>query len=191
MLVAPRVISNMDKKSKVVHLESSFTALNNAVKSLMIDERAKTLDRTSLLASDGTVSETAGFFLNKYFNVVKDCGTEPGECFATSYSNLNKATIERFPFDDESFYCVAIVGGTSICVQPVSVDQPSSIYLDVNGPAKPNIAGRDLFLIYLYLDGFVGDRVSDTGEDSSDCKTNSYGSGCFNRVINSGWVMDY
>ena len=191
VIVAPKVISNMDKKTKVVALEKTYTSISKAVKLLMIDERARKTSRTSLYNPDSTLEATTGEFVKKYLNVIKDCGTESGECFATSYVNLAKTEITGFPVD-EGFYCATISGGASICMDQIQSDNNAAkIYIDVNGPEKPNIAGRDFFLMYLYDDGFLGDRVSGDGSEVAVCKANQYGSGCINRIQNSNWVMDY
>ena len=195
IVTVPFVVSHFNKKSQVVALQRSYTSVVNAVKLLMIDERVKSITKSSLyLDEDGDVTSTAGAFIKKYFNVKKDCETETGECFASSYVNLNKQPI-TLPSKDEA-YCALLSTDASICIIPTSKNQgkPGQVVVDVNGPQKPNIAGRDLFVFYIYMDGFIGDRVSSTGDpatDTANCKANTYGSGCFNRIINSDWSMDY
>ena len=186
VIAIPRVASSMDKKSKVAALQSNYTAITNAVKLLMVDERAKSISSTTLHKGDKDVADTAGAFVRKYFKIVKDCGTEMGECFADSYVTINKEAVKLMA--KNTAYCAVISTGASICVMP-QAEHFAEVLIDLNGPAKPNIAGRDLFLIYIYNDGFVGDRVTD--KEITTCKANSYGSGCFNRIMNSGWVMDY
>ena len=189
IITVPIVFSHFNKKSQVAALQRVYTAVTNAVKLMMIDERVKSIAKSSLYFEDGdTVEATAGAFLKKYFNVTKDCETEPGECFAASYVNLNKEAI-NLPSEGEA-YCVSISTNASICLIPPAEFRAARVLVDVNGPARPNIAGRDLFLFYIYGDGFIGDRVSNA-DTTEECRSNTYGSGCFNRIINADWSMDY
>ena len=189
IITVPIVFSHFNKKSQVAGLQRVYTAVTNAVKLMMIDERVKSIAKSSLYFEDGdTVEATAGAFLKKYFNVTKDCETEPGECFAASYVNLNKEAVS-LPADGEA-YCVATSTNVSICLIPPAASKAARVLVDVNGPARPNIAGRDLFLFYIYGDGFIGDRVSNS-DTTEECRSNTYGSGCFNRIINADWSMDY
>ena len=166
-------------------------AINNAVKLMMINKKAKSISKSSLYydSETGSVVNSAGTFMKKYLKINTDCGTETGECFAASYKNLSGDAV-NLPGDGDA-YCGIISTGASICITPPGYSGDSGeVLVDVNGPAKPNIAGRDLFLFYIYLDGFIGDRVSSV--DSVEvCRANVYGSGCFNRIINADWTMDY
>ncbi len=191
VVAVPLVVSHFSKKSEVVALQRTYTAVANAVKLLMIDERVKKLSNSSLYikSSSDTVTNTAGAFIKKYFKVVDDCETETDSCFAASYKNLDNNAV-KLPEKGEA-YCASISTGASICVTPSKPDStiPVTVLVDINGPAKPNIGGRDLFTFWIYVDGFVGDKIS---EDSIEvCRSNSYGSGCFNRIIKADWSMDY
>ncbi len=190
IITIPIVASNFSKKSQVAGLQRSYTALTNAIKLMMIDERVKSIPKSSLFFDDtsDTVENTAGAFLKKYFTVTVDCENEPGVCFASSYKNLEGVEVS-LPATG-SAYCVKTSVGSSICIKPPTDSEAASVWVDVNGPSRPNIAGRDLFLFYIYKDAYIGDRVSDP-DDVAVCRENSYGSGCFNRIINADWNMDY
>ncbi len=192
IITVPIVFSHFSKKSQVAALQRTYTAFTNAVKLMMIDERVSSISKTSLYYASSTTSsveDTAGAFLQNYFKVSKDCGTEPDKCFASSYVNLEKKSVALPPENDA--YCVSISTGASICLTPPGFDgKVGKVWVDVNGPLKPNIGGRDLFLFYIYSDGFIGDRISTAGT-FEECRANKYGSGCFNRVINADWTMDY
>lgn len=193
ILTLPRVTSGMNKKTQVAALQSTYTALNSAVKMLMVDERAAVLSKTFFYkgSDTDTITDTAGAFMKKYLKIQKDCETEMGECFASSYKTLNKTAIGEkvLPKKDEA-YCAKISTGASLCITPPNESNTAEVFIDINGPVKPNIVGRDFFVLYIYSDGFVGDRGS-LGDTSTACKSSSYGTSCFNRIINSGWVMDY
>ena len=190
-IMTPVLVNNFTSKSQVAALQSTYTAISNAVRLMLIDERASSIFKSSLyMESSENVTETAGAFLKKYFKVTTDCETEPGECFAAAYKNLNAEDI-TLPKKGNA-YCVGTSTGASICIEPpaAATKHVARVLTDINGPKQPNIAGRDLFLFYIYMDGFIGDRVSST-DNLSTCTGNTYGSGCFNRIINADWVMDY
>lgn len=190
MLTLPTVRANYQKKTQVAGLQRVYTLMADSVKMLLVDERAKNVYESSLRKnSSDSLEDTAGQFLNKYFRVVKDCGTSPTGCFATAYTNLNGAAVT---VPATNVYCVVIANGASICVSPLDENDAvfGTVITDVNGAAKPNISGRDLFMFHIYRDGFVGDRGS-KWKDITNCKSSTYGFGCFNRIVNSDWKMDY
>ena len=84
-------------------------------------------------------------------------------------------------------YCVKLASRASMCILPPNEDYRGNVYVDINNVAGPNVAGKDLFLFYIYRDGFVGEKY-----DNSDlCSDGTYGIGCFKKVVNAGWVIDY
>lgn len=90
----------------------------------------------------------------------------------------------------------------------------SSVYVDVNGDKKPNIWGRDIFVLYMGRDGSLypaGGAESAKLENEDYTAASSYwknntgcgtegstviaadavGSVCSARIMESGWKMDY
>ena len=87
------------------------------------------------------------------------------------------------------------------------------VLVDVNGAKGPNIAGRDLFIMCLYINGVLDDasfirdddgNVSEIfsavplSEDernkvfNSECNSDSTGvAGCFGKILNDNWEMTY
>ena len=187
-IMAPMVVTHFRSKSQVAALQSAYTAIISGIKLIQVEEKAGSLKKTSLYYTDGSnITNTSGAFLKKYFNVSKDCETVPGDCFAPSYKNMAREDINM----PENVYCVQLSTGASICLTPPGYkDLSARVYVDINGPARPNIAGRDYFLFYIYSDGFVGDRAN-YSDGVNSCRENEYGSGCFNRIVDADWVMDY
>ncbi len=190
IITVPIVISHFSKKTQVVELQRTYTLISNAIRLMQVDERVKSISRSSLYyTSDSSLDATAGNFLKTYLKVSQDCGDEPGECFASSYKNLSGAEVSL----PDDVYCVSLSTGASVCLTPpgfTGSGDSGKLIIDVNGAGKPNIIGRDFFILYIYLDGFIGDRISST-DNVSTCRADTYGSGCFNRIINADWTMDY
>ena len=88
--------------------------------------------------------------------------------------------------------------------------------IDINAQKGPNIAGRDLFLLYIYSNGMVDDlKTSCNDEDDKNCTSwdgnnttltkderedmfnkacSSSGEGfhgCFGKILNDNWQMTY
>lgn len=78
----------------------------------------------------------------------------------------------------------------------------AKVYIDVNGPDLPNIYGRDMFTFNIYED-FSIDNISPvtikyndaTAERNTlfknNCKTSTTGEGCFGKILNDNWQMNY
>ena len=195
VVTVPVVSSHMNKKTQVTQLQSVYSAINNAVGLLMTDERVRDLNNSSLCYKTGSVDieGTAGAFIKKYFNITKDCGLKSEGCFADSYKNLTREEAKTFP--DNTAYFAMISSGAAIAIRPSDSndDNAMEVVVDVNGPSIPNVAGRDLFQFWIYKDGFVGSKHNYTNIPALtvSCRESLYGEGCFDRIINAGWVMDY
>ena len=85
-------------------------------------------------------------------------------------------------------------------------------FIDINGQKGPNIYGRDLFLMHVYPDGVIDDykvnpecRINGKCSGDSSVKDyretlfasclsnagNSYINGCFAKILNDNWEMNY
>lgn len=203
VLALPRVLQNVDQKSKVTALQSAYNVLSNAMTTLMTDERAKDMTRTSLYVdSSDDRAEAAEAFVTKYLNIKHDC-EDINSCFAERYLNINGDSVGTVNTDGA--YCAQLSTGASICVKAsTDADYPIIIWIDTNGTERPNIAGRDFFRLFVYKDGFLSDGITYNGDSETldpwfglatykpvDCIENRYGGGCLYRVMKSDWVMDY
>ena len=204
VLFTPRLLSNIDKKTKVTALQRVHSSINEAIGTLMLDERAKKLSLSSLCADDASydMASSMSNFLTKYLKVKKDCGLNVSECLAPAYKNVEGADVVR-PANNEA-YCAILNNGSSVCIRNATQDAPARIWVDTNGSKGPNMAGRDYFRFFVYNDGFITDGLSDTGTDPNldpiygsatlepeDCLSNVNGGGCLTRIMRAEWVMDY
>ena len=58
----------------------------------------------------------------------------------------------------------------------------------------PNVWGRDAFQLEFNNAGDVAETFMTDVPNShaaAYCEDNQYGGGCFNRIVEKGWVMDY
>lgn len=187
-MTMPTLVSNHQRTVYVTQLKKVVTELAQAADKAASDNNAVSLDETKYRREGG-----AADFLKDYFKIARDCGESTTPCFADSYETMSGDSAD-FPetVDD----AVTLASGASILIwsNDLGYDPEYHGYLDiivdVNGRQGPNIYGRDLFQMQLYSDGKIAETYN--GSDPSDnCLTSDYGLGCFTKVVNNGWTMDY
>ena len=198
-MTMPTLISNHQKTVYVTQLKKVYTELSQAAKRAINDSNAVSLDETRF---NFNVAGASSNFLKTYFNVAQDCGTTLTPCFAESYKYINGTDFVV----SEPQAAVSLASGASISVfenwfsyRDNGDHGYMNMNIDINGAAPPNIVGRDMFYIQLYSDGKVAEHYDiylyDTIEQQFEqCLTreyNSYGRGCFSKIVADGWKMDY
>ena len=194
MLVIPTLVNNYHQRVYIAQLQRVYNTLANAIPQVMNESRVDSL-------ADSYLSETGGngTFLKKYFRVIKDCGTSnAGNCFAPSYKSLDGSKSSSAKTNG---YCITAESGASICLSLMSEDSNNAhgearVLVDVNGKNAPNIGGRDLFSFSIYSDGTIGTKYDGNGADfcqslKSNTLSAQYGTYCFDKIVDSGWKMDY
>lgn len=65
--------------------------------------------------------------------------------------------------------------------------------IDVNGPKKPNVVGKDVFYYGLYLSGAVLPYGANESQDfvNENCTKGSTGTTCAAKIVNGGWDVCY
>lgn len=194
VLTIPAVMKNYRNRLYVAQLQKTYAQISDAAQAIMIDEHTSNFYETKAAlpnsctdAATGDCSAGAGYFLNKYFKVLKrNCGTGANACAATSYKSIGGASAGTLAGD----YCIQTTNSAAICMarndagdDGVSID----LNIDVNGQAEPNITGRDVFYLTIQKNG----TVTDYRETSESNCSNPTSAGCFNKVRNAGWKMEY
>jgi len=124
-------------------------------------------------------------------------------CFADTYSDM-QGTEQTFESESDCFSAYTLASGATICFAATTNEQ---IGVDINGSAPPNIAGRDLFYFGWVKDGTLdeysitdidgefrnGDvaQARETSFNNSCGKAGSYAIGCFGKILNDNWKMNY
>lgn len=168
-----------------------------------------------------TIDETAGQFLKTYYKINRDCGTDTQPCFADAYGSIDGDGDENFScsngysvlLPDSTAICIVPARTerlpntcypSGICLEVINTRfyPNATVYIDVNGPDLPNIGGRDMFTFNIYED-FSIDNISPvtikyndaTAERNelfdNNCKTSTTGVGCFGKILNDNWQMNY
>lgn len=191
-LTVPTLINKYQAQANVTQLRKAYFDLSQATDLLLTDEGKISISTTSL-------PDNPGKFLKKYLRINQDCGTDLTPCFADAYKNTNGGAVD-VSCGGES---VLTVAGYAVCVGYAT---PNEVLVDINGPEKPNIAGRDLFSFSIYYDGSLDESMSPTGKiqlsaaqiksardnKAANCLDSNYNAvGCFSKILNANWKMDY
>ena len=205
VLTVPNVISSYQKKVYVTQLQKAYNEISNAFALLMIDEEVDNLNDSSLGCVPNTDYESRmrsyEVSLKKYFKVSKSCILDYADrnCTVDNHKLLD-GTLRPM---DEPHCCIVLNSGATLCLSSYGdCSRPLQISLDINGKKKPNVWGRDTFKIGVNYRGEIAESFEfypnhmdpelNHFNDPNECfKYENYGSGCFTRIINAGWKMDY
>ena len=218
-LTIPGVVSNYNQKALITQLQKNYIELQEALLILKTENYHRGLDG-SILNKKGskTVANTAGRFLREYYKILDDCGSDTQPCFADKYADINSLTDTDFSCADG--YSVTVASGAAICIIPAEItdddvvdpntgaptlkdiDNPAVVYIDVNGTEGPNIGGRDMFTYSIWQD-FSIDEINPADPELDDleearetlftnnCRTSNVGRGCFGKILNDNWKLNY
>jgi len=151
-LTMPTLTKNYQKKVYVTQLIKTCNEIEQAFEKYISDKNAINLREARLNNS------TRGEFLNKYFHVVKDCGSSVSSCFA-SQPYLNMSLPQEIDFsiwDGMGYYAVTLANGASLYLNVTDFEEYYAfIGVDVNGQEGPNIFCRDFFGMMINQDGTI------------------------------------
>ncbi len=211
-ITVPAVVANYQNSSMLAMLKKNYVEMQENLVLLHTDNYNKSFYKSKL------VTDVNGY-LDDYYTITTDCGSTAQPCFANSYRSIRSATQVPFSCSGQSVLvkggaAICIIPGQA----PVSADEeedieakdavPAHVYLDVNGTEKPNIGGLDMFSFYIYdfytiddgdEDSYIGpEKIKDGTAEAerntlfeSKCLTSSTGVGCFGKILNDDWKINY
>ena len=155
VLLIPVITTRAQNKTFAVSYESEVKQMLNSLAGLPFNENKDRFTQTMMYVAqdNGQYSNNAGAYINKYMKVLKYCGDNPGVCFAEEYYEYKNNERELFYKSGDPKYkdvikgaCAQLKNGVSICLKPQVEGQNNEIegWIDLNGPKKPNVYGRDL-----------------------------------------------
>ena len=189
-LILPSLINKKQEKENIAKLEKAYSVISQAF-NLAIAENG-TVDQWTNANNYAGMTVDINNIIYPYLNVVKDCEKNiVSKCMQTVYgnwganANLSFANSRSYLLKDGM--AVSIIAGSGdafperACKAKVSAVNNASyfgycalIYVDINGIAKPNRAGKDLFAFKLFKDG-----IAPTGRQSDTVLTEAF-SNCLN-----------
>ena len=214
-MTVPTLMQNYQRQSYVTQLHKVYNELTQAFLQFKNDRNAIWLSEAGHVRHQDMMP-----FMKQYFKVVQDCGKTSTPCFASSYKNLSGSTFELTTKDEDATYYGVLASGASFGIKSDGIDTGTNytddflyrIAIDVNGQKGPNIYGRDLFILYIFSDGVVDAyRVNPDCRENNNCTLganpskhreklyescasstgNTWYDGCFAKILNDNWEMNY
>jgi len=209
-MTVPNIVNNYQRNAYVVQLRKVVNEIVSA-SDLVITEESKTrFAHTSYF--NGNQMQN---FINEKFKVNKTCNNTTG-CFSNeNYITINGDGSNAFSLANcDSSTAYLLTNGAAICAHKDNTG--ITYYIDINGPDKPNIGGRDMFTIFYDANSEkVGTNYEDEDCENGDyegmseeekdeaikacqarnankhCATSTMGTGCYEELVNANWHMSY
>lgn len=186
-ITLPSLNSNIEKKQLETATLDAYNMVQKAVDKYKIDEEVYNgFADSHMLIEDK--------FVENYFKVKQIC-TNPYECFGPVYAYLNSTEYRLYLDNDLESPAYILNNGMSIICRGFN-----TFYVDVNGPKKPNVLNKDLWIWQTRDDGTVADgslsterppTKSNIEEDFEKCKKSQSEYGCFAHFLVNGHKFDY
>ena len=215
-MTVPTLMQNYQRQSYVTQLHKTYNEFTQAFLQYKNDRNALWLTEAGHTRHQDMMP-----FMKQYFKVVQECGTTSTPCFASSYKNQNGGTYVVDTLNRGGTYYGVLASGVSFGIMYDALDTGTiytddfsyKIVVDINGKKGPNIYGRDLFVMYVFPDGVIDVyRANPACRENNSCpsgKTNVtdwresvaancasatgevWHDGCFARILNDNWQMNY
>ena len=198
-LTLPNMIKNHQKRVLVTQLQRTYNSIVNAMPSFMDEVHASSLFDTDAFNANRNPKDVTAMvnFVKDNFKTSKICTADtPGgtaACYGSEYKRLSGGDgAGAFGGD----VCTILKTGASICFsRQWGKSSFPEVDIDVNGPQGPNVWGRDAFQLEFNNAGDIAESFHAPGEFDMNgkeyCEDDKYGNGCFNKIVEDGWVMDY
>lgn len=215
-MTIPTLMQNHQKKTYVTQLHKVYNELQQAFIQYMNDKNALSLSDAGLLSQTETNN-----FLKNYFKTVTVCPKLEEPCIPnTKYRNLSGGSVSGGGIENVKNWwgnvnCAILGSGASICIESLSGHSTnnvkwSHILVDTNGLKAPNMAGRDVFFLAYFENGTIDEEwivpscnamkictLPDNAREkresyfNSKCKSSTRFQGCFGKILNDNWEMNY
>ena len=145
-MTVPTLIQNHQRKTYVTQLHKVYNEISQVLLQYQTDKNALNLREAGLI-SQNAVDD----MIRSYFKVVQECDSM-SPCFAERYRKLDGSMENEDMFSrDRNAY--VLTSGASIRPSYYA-EGPNKIVnmaVDINGAKGPNVQGRDLFWLYIYI----------------------------------------
>lgn len=178
----PSLMTTINNKLTTTQMKNITTTIQQLIADQMVAHKTKTLADTDFKSATTIYSN---------LSTVAACNANR-KCFADQYTTIDAPTTkatETLPFSSSDG--MLLKNGTTIFYQLLDYqkyhgteDETIGIfYVDINGPDRPNIIGRDLFSFFVTKAGKVRGSYS---ANPSTCDTTHE---CYQALLFHGWNM--
>ena len=196
-MTIPTLIAEQKKAQTVTKLQRAISVMNQAYRRAYDDVGEASAEEAKAMSSE--------VYFNTYWapyikaahicKTYKDCGYSSdvpilhlnGNNTGVYLVSPNARTTFYTP--DGFVYIIFTSGGSDGAAH-------SEIYVDINGGAKPNTLGKDIFILTRYIDNEKGGVVLPQGHNVSDttinsnCRKGGIGNYCAEKIRRASWKID-
>lgn len=181
-LTVPDLVNDYQNKAMAVKIRKSVNDFENTIDQYVTAEGKQHFNRTT-----AATSKDFDTFIKENFRVVRTCDAKTAGCFASeNYISIDGQKSDEFRCTKKSYI---LADSSAICMKPIYTGNSLflvQVWIDVNGPAEPNIGGRDMFFFW-----FVPSTDALLHGAANNCVTTSNGAGCITKLQENNWKMDY
>lgn len=184
-LTVPDLVSDYQNKAMAVKARKSVNDFETTLDQYLTAEGKQRFSQTTVITSKNLDS-----FVKENFRVIKTCSAKSSGCFASeNYISIDNKTSAKFECSKQSYI---LADSSAICISPAYMGTMyviTNISIDVNGPAEPNIGGRDMFS-FAY-GNILAQKDEVLGGNATNCEKSYTGAGCIAKLQQNNWKMDY
>ena len=145
-MTMPSLVASYQKQQVVAQLKKAYTELSQTLKMAEAENGPiDSWDVTSMNKSQEGADLFANTFLVPYIKTIKTCFPSTSECWADDVYNLNGSKVSYLGNNRAEFNSFVTVSGYSVYYWLNGDGRGGWLWVDLNGPKKPNIIGKDVF----------------------------------------------
>ncbi len=196
-ITIPNLISTHQKKTTVTKLQKAISIINQAYR-LSFDDVGEPQSAFDIGSEEYFKTYWAPYIkVLTYCTSAEICGYKSNSDF--KYLNGNQAQVvitaksarTTFFTADGFLYIIFTANGSSLTES--GYEPNNKVYVDINGSAKPNTYGKDIFILERLSDGKgvqpYGYNMSDD-KINNNCSKYKIGDLCAEKIRRSGWQID-
>ena len=203
-MTVPTLMQNYQRQSYVTQLHKVYNETSQVFLRYMTDRNAINL-REAGISSQAEMNNV----ITNYFKITNSC-LNPNEvkpCFAaySDYKKISGQALEYWGNNSGAGIGMSYILASGASVRFYYVGRDNlfiSLVTDINGPKGPNILGRDMFDMTIDVNGNIDTSGYElplplTQEQRENAfqniciADNTYFGGCFGKILNDNWQMNY
>ena len=203
-MTVPTLMQNYQRQSYVTQLHKVYNESSQVFLRYMTDRNAINL-REAGISSQAEMNNV----ITNYFKITNSC-LNPNEvkpCFAaySDYKKISGKALEYWGNNSGAGIGMSYILASGASVRFYYVGRDNlfiSLVTDINGPKGPNILGRDMFDMTIDVNGNIDASGYElplplTQEQRENAfqniciADNTYFGGCFGKILNDNWQMNY
>lgn len=201
-ITIPGGITKLDNIKNSTMLKEDYSILQQVMRRAYDDSAFSELTTTSNMSQ---MKNWFNVYLLPYMNIAHVCYGTKG-CWSTETSKYLNNSYARFASSGvlgRNSICFVLNNGTNVCIDDhlkneiaawfgvnISSNVGLAFYVDVNGNKRPNVFGKDIFVLIASDDSFkpAGNDVPQSTV-KNDCKARGIGNMCAALVKNNDWKI--